>query len=215
MHLTKSTLVFTPLFLCVSLCALSVCGQDPLNGPAPVAVAPAGPVEDAVPENYRLAANDLISVKVFQEDDLSSSARISADGNIPFPLIGQVKLAGKTTQDAAEVVARLLNARYLVNPQVSITVMSYARRGFTVLGEVLKAGSYNMQFQDSIDLLEAIGTAGGYTRLANPGKITVKRRDHERDVIFEVNGKDLASGHSGKSFRVKPGDMITVGQRMF
>ncbi len=211
----KSTLLLTPAFLCTSLFVASGRGQDLSNVPAAIAVAPASPVEDTPSENYRLAANDLISVKVFQEDDLSSSARISADGNIPFPLIGQVKLAGKTTHDAAQLVAHLLDARYLVNPQVSITVMSYARRGFTVLGEVLKAGSYNMQFQDSIDLLEAIGTAGGYTRLANPGKITVKRRDQDRDVVFEINGKDLASGHGGRSFRVKPGDMITVGQRMF
>ena len=191
MYLMKSTLLFTPVLLGISLFAISVRGQDMSNGPASMAAAPASPVEDTVSENYRLAANDLISVKVFQEDDLSSSARISADGNIPFPLIGQVKLAGKTTHDAAQLIAHLLDARYLVNPQVSITVTSYARRGFTVLGEVLKAGSYNMQFQDSIDLLEAIGTAGGYTRLANPGKITVKRRDHERDVGQKPPPQDL------------------------
>lgn len=211
----KATLILTPTILSITLFAMSVRGQESTEAPGSMPVAPASPVEATVSENYRLAANDLISVKVFQEDDLSNSARISADGTIPFPLIGQVKLAGNTTHEAAQIIARQLDARYLVDPQVSITVLSYARRGFTVLGEVLKAGSYNMQFQDSIDLLEAIGTAGGYTRLANPGKITVKRREHEHDVIFEINGKDLASGHSGKSFRIKPGDMITVGQRMF
>jgi protein involved in polysaccharide export with SLBB domain len=211
----KSTLILTQSLLCISLFAITAQCDETLSNPTSTGITAATAVEASVSDNYRLAANDLINVKVFQEDDLSTNARISADGKIPFPLIGQVQIAGKTTHDAAQIIAHLLDARYLVNPQVSITVMSYARRGFTVLGEVLKAGSYNMQFQDSIDLLEAIGTAGGYTRLANPGKITVKRRDHERDVIFEVNGKDLASGHSGKSFRIKPGDMITVGQRMF
>lgn len=211
----KTKPAFTHSLLCLALFVVSARAQDASSDMASTSATPSSPAAAEVSENYRLAANDLVSVKVFQEDDLTSNARISADGSIAFPLIGQVKLAGKTTHDAAQVIARLLDARYLVNPQVSITVMSYARRGFTVLGEVLKAGSYNMQFQDSIDLLEAIGTAGGYTRLANPGRITVKRRDQERDVIFEVNGKDLASGRGNKSFRVKPGDMITVSQRMF
>ncbi len=79
----------------------------------------------------------------------------------------------------------------------------------------MKAGAYQMQFQDSIDLLEAIGMAGGYSRMANPGKIVVKRRVGERDTFFEVNGRELASGKGGRSFRVLPGDLITVSERLF
>ena len=168
---------------------------------------------NTVTENYILTANDLISVKVFQEDDLSTTCRISADGTIGMPLIGQVKIAGKPAEEAARQIASLLKGRFLVNPQVNIGVTSIARRRFTVLGQVLKAGAYNMQFQDSLDLLEAIGMAGGYTRLANPAKITVKRRDADRDVMFDVNGKELAAGRKG--FRVLPGDTITVGERLF
>lgn len=173
------------------------------------------PADNAASENYLLTANDLISVKVFQEDDLTTACRISADGTVGLPLIGQIKVAGQTTQEASRQIARLLDARFLVNPQVTVSVTSFARRRFTMLGQVLKAGAYNMQFQDSIDLLEAIGMAGGYTRLANPAKITVKRREGTRDVIIEVNGKELANGRSGKGFLVRAGDTITVGERLF
>lgn len=166
-------------------------------------------------ENYLLAPNDLINVKVFQEDDLATACRISADGTIGMPLIGQVKIAGQTTHDAERQIARLLDARFLVNPQVSVSVTTFARRRFTVLGQVAKAGAYNMQYQDSIDLLEVIGMAGGFTRMADQTKITVKRREGTRDLFFEVNGKELASGRSGKTFRVMPGDTITVGERYF
>jgi polysaccharide export outer membrane protein len=213
----KTAPLLTQALLCFLLAAAAR-SQNAIPDPAPpdpAAAVAITPMDAAAVENYRLSPNDLVNVKVYQEDDLITTARISADGNIPFPLIGQVKIAGKTTHEAAQVIAHLLDARYIVNPQVSMTVLTYARRGFTVLGQVLKAGSYNMEFQDSIDLLEAIGTAGGYTRLANPAKITVKRRENDRDEIFEVNGKDLARGDNGKSFRVKPGDMITVGERMF
>jgi polysaccharide export outer membrane protein len=209
-----------PALLCAALCpaALAQDAPDTVASPTSATIPnddPAIAEQTLEVENYRLSPNDLITVKVFQEDNLTTEARLSADGSIAFPLIGQVKVAGQTTRQAAQMIAHLLDAKYIVNPQVSITVLTYARRGFTVLGQVLKAGSYNMQFQDSIDLLEAIGTAGGYTRLANPAKITIKRRVGDRDQIFQVNGKDLANGNSAKAFRVKPGDMITVGERIF
>jgi polysaccharide export outer membrane protein len=160
-----------------------------------------------------LTANDLISVKVFQEDDLTTSCRIAADGTVSLPLIGQVKVAGQSALDVARQIARLLDARFVVNPQVTVSVASFAHRRFTMLGQIAKAGAYNLQFQESIDLLEAIGIAGGYTRMANPRKITVKRREGQRDILIEVNGKELASG--GKGFRVLPGDTVTIGERLF
>lgn len=194
-----------PLLCAVSACCLSL----------RVAHAEEATGQNSVTENYLLTANDLINVKVFQEDDLTTSCRISADGTVALPLIGQVKVAGQPTHEAAKQIARLLDARFLVNPQVSVSVTTVAQRRFTILGQVLKAGAYNMQFQDSIDLLEAVGMAGGYARLANPAKITVKRRDGQRDIMFEVNGKDLANGRGAKEFRVQAGDTITVGERFF
>ena len=192
------------------LCAIAASCLSPVATRAAEA-----PAANSVTENYVLTANDLINMKVFQEDDLTTSCRIGADGTVGLPLIGQVKVAGQTTDEAARHIARLLDARFLVNPQVSVSVTTVARRRFTMLGQVVKPGAYNMQFQDSIDLLEAIGMAGGYARLANPAKITVKRRDGERDVLFEVNGKDLASARGGKQFSVQAGDTITVGERFF
>jgi polysaccharide export outer membrane protein len=173
------------------------------------------PAEGGASENYLLTANDQITVKVFQEDDLTTTCRVAADGTVGLPLVGQVKVAGETTQEASRQIARLFDARFLVNPQVSVSVVSFARRRFTMLGEVLKAGAYLLQFQDSIDLLEAIGMAGGYTRLANPSKITVKRVEGGHEVILKVDGKELANGHGAKGFRVRAGDTVTVGERIF
>jgi polysaccharide export outer membrane protein len=171
--------------------------------------------ENAPSENYLLSPNDSINIKVFQEDDLATTARIGADGTVSMPLIGQVKVAGQTTHDAARQIARLLDARFIVNPQVRVGVTTFARRRFTILGQVTKAGAYNMQSQESIDLLEAIGMAGGYTRMANQGKIIIKRREGGRDVTFEVNGKELAGGKSNKNVRIQAGDTVTVSERMF
>jgi polysaccharide export outer membrane protein len=68
--------------------------------------------------------------------------------------------------------------------------------------------------QEGIDLLEAIALAGGYTRIASPERITVRRHDASGDQIFKVNAKRFTKGKGG-GFLVKPGDTITVGESIF
>jgi polysaccharide export outer membrane protein len=165
--------------------------------------------------NYRLSQNDLIYVKVFQEDDLNSTLRISEDGTIIFPLIGSVKIGGSTVQSATKQIRDLLNARFLVNPQVSVTVLGYANRNVTVLGQVQKPGSYSMKDQGSIDLLQAVGLAGGFTRSANSAKITVKRSVSGRETVIVLDGKKMAHDSETIPFVVLPGDTVTVAERMF
>src|SRR5215210_2983012 len=82
----------------------------------------APPAERKAANNYVLSPNDLVEIRVFQEEDLRTAARISKDGTINFPLIGVVRIAGMTMQDAAKAVRDLLEKDYLVNPQVSLSV---------------------------------------------------------------------------------------------
>ena len=165
--------------------------------------------------NYRLSPNDLIYVKVFQEDDLNSTLRISEDGTIIFPLIGSVKIGGQTVDMATGTIRDLLNARFLVNPQVTVTVLGYANRHITVLGQVQKPGDYNLRDQSSISLLQAVGMAGGFTRLANSANIIVKRSVGGEEKILHLNGKTMASDANSDPFVVVPGDTITVTERFF
>jgi len=180
-------------------------------GQAPRAVA----VAVEAPANYLLVPDDLVRVKVFQEDDLDSTLRVSKDGTITFPLIGLVHVGGKSPQDAADLIRAELARDYLVNPQVTMTVMEYAKRHFTVLGQVQRPGSYDLPDREAVTLLQAIGMAGGYTRIADPSKITCKRRAEDKEVILKLNGKSMASGKSSSGFEIQPGDVITVGESMF
>jgi len=176
------------------------------------------PVASAVSEsesNYVLAPNDLVKLTVFQEADLESTVRIAKDGSTIFPLIGPVKIGGKTVQEGSRLIREMLAKDYLVNPQVSLTVMEYAKRRFVVLGQVQRPGAYEMPDRDSVGLLQAIGMAGGYTRVADPGKITVKRNQGGRDDVIKINAKNLAKGTNQKEFEVAPGDVITVGESLF
>jgi polysaccharide export outer membrane protein len=171
--------------------------------------------EAGTPANYRLSPNDLIFVKVFQEDDLCSTLRVAEDGSIIFPLIGSVKVGGQSVDAATRTIHDLLDAHYLVNPQVTVTVLGYANRHITVLGQVQKPGDYNLREQGSIGLLQAIGMAGGFTRLANSANIIVKRTADGGQKTLHLNGKTMASDNRSQPFVVMPGDTITVTERFF
>ena len=184
---------------------------------APAAVAPSGPESISAPTGYQLSANDQVAVEVFGEDDLRTNGRLNAEGNLSLPLLGSVRLGGLTLTQAAARLTELYGRDYLVNPKVNVTLVGYARRRFTVLGQVNRPGSYEMPEGNpgGIDLLEAIAMAGGYTRIAAPDRISVRRRrEGGNDQILKVNGKRLAKGEGG-NFNVAPGDTVTVGESIF
>jgi polysaccharide export outer membrane protein len=188
----------------------------PLAPPSSPAAAVAGPVAPVIsaPSNYRLSTDDQIGVEVFGEEDLRTAARLNADGAVSLPLLGSIKLAGLTLNQAAAKLTELYGRDYLMNPKVNVMLIAYAKRRFTVLGQVNRPGSYEMPegSPSGIDLLEAIAIAGGYTRIAAPERISVKRREQ----ILRVDAKKLARrGGSSGLFRVEPGDTITVGESIF
>ena len=178
--------------------------------PKPAVAAP-----DTPSPSYVLSPNDQLLIEVFQEDDLRTGAVISKDGTINFPLLGSVKLGGMTQAQARDKISELLQRDFLVSPQVSLSVIRFARKRFTVLGQVGRPGSYDMPDQESIDLLEAVAMAGGYTRIAEPGKVTVKRKVDDTEKVFTVNAKKMAKDPNSPRFPVIPGDTITVGESIF
>jgi protein involved in polysaccharide export with SLBB domain len=178
------------------------------------AQSPASQVNISEPSHV-LAPGEFVQIKVFQEPDLDTAVRIPGDGRINFPLIGEVALAGQSVQQVTRTIKDRLQARFLVNPQVSIAVLEPAKRLFTVLGQVQRPGTYRFPEQQELDLLQVIGIAGGYTRLADPGRIVVKRRIAGSEKIIRLDGKRLARGEIGEPFPVRTGDVITVGERLF
>jgi polysaccharide export outer membrane protein len=169
----------------------------------------------AVDSSYKITPGDVVEVRVFREDDLLTTARVTDDGSIGFPLIGTVRIAGKTDAEAARVIRDLLDARFLVNPSVTVNITGHGKRTFTVLGQVQKPGVYNMTYHDHLDLLEACGMAGGYTRFANSGKILVKRVVAGKENLFTLDAAKMAASKNAAAFQVLPGDTITVPELRF
>ena len=189
--------------------------QAPVSEKAPGSTVAGAASSPVTAPNHVLAANDLLEIKVFQEADLDTTARISEDGKLTFPLIGEVAIGGKTVQQGARLIRDRLEARFLVDPQVTIRVLEPAKRLFTVLGQVQRPGTYRFPDRETLNLMQVIGVAGGYSRLADPSRVTVKRRTDGKESVFRIDAKRMARDETTKAFEMAPGDIITVGERLF
>jgi len=166
--------------------------------------------------NYHLLPKDTVHIKVFQEEDLETTARIDNEGNIFFPLLGKAKIGGETVQQATATIQNAL-LTYLVNPQVSVEIISYSKQQFTILGEVNRPGIFDFPDEGSLDFLQAIGMAGGYTKIANPSKTIIKRVVNGQETIIKVDGKRILDPHHNTIAvpQILPGDTIQVGEAIF
>jgi polysaccharide biosynthesis/export protein len=163
----------------------------------------------------KLSPNDMISVTVYQEDDLTTKTIIDKTGMVMLPLLGQVKIGGMTTGQATARIQQLYDKDYLVNPQVNLIVEHFAERRFSVLGQVQHPGNFDFPQNESVNLLEAIAMSGGYTRLGAPSKVSVRRVENESPRIYNLDAAEMSKDPMREPFEILPDDIITVGERTF
>ena len=168
-----------------------------------------------VDENYILQPSDVIQISIFLEPDLEKSVRIEADGTVTLPLIKKVKVADLTVSDAQELITQLYNRDYLVDPQISVLVVSFSPKLVRVLGSVNRPGVVDMPPDREMTLTEAIASANGISRLGNPKSITIKRVDDSgKTQQFEVNFNRILMNANAKDMILKEGDTIWVPERI-
>jgi polysaccharide biosynthesis/export protein len=114
--------------------------------------------------DYLLGAEDVIDITVWGHDDLKRVIPISLEGIITFPLIGEVKAAGRSTQELEREMAARLGDGYLVRPQITISVKEYNSQKVFVMGEVNKPGTYPVTKENNLVYL--LSQAGGATKEA-------------------------------------------------
>jgi protein involved in polysaccharide export with SLBB domain len=166
----------------------------------------------AVADKHIIVPGDVVELKVYQEDELNSRVRVDTDGTVNLPLLGNVKISGKSIPQAMAVIRELLEKDYLVNPQVAVSVIDFAKRRFAVLGQVAKPGYYEIPSNEAVNLLQAIATAGGYTRIADAKNVTVKRVVDGKETVIKLNAKAMANEKNSKNFEIQADDTITVAE---
>lgn len=162
----------------------------------------AGLAQDELDEgDYHLAPGDVIQVKVYDEDDLSMELAIPVNGRVDYAFVGELMLIGKTVGAVEQEIYRLLLGDYLVEPTVSVSVVTY--RDFFVYGEVNRPGSY--PWQPGLTMRKVITLAGGLKERASGSKwFLVAEGSNERERR-KVTPDDF----------VQPGDTLTIEQSFF
>lgn len=164
--------------------------------------------------DYILSPGDTLDLMVYREPDLNMRSKIARDGRVQLPLLGEVAVAGKSVREAQEYIRKLYDADFLVNPQIYLNIASYTQRSITVIGQVARPGNFELQGNESLGIIEAIGMAGGFTRIADTKNVTVKRNTGQNVETIKVNTKRVNDPRGG-SFQVLPGDIITVGESWY
>lgn len=179
------------------------------KGEAAYAVMP--PIDPAgVRTPYRIGVLDKISVRVFQEPDLSfDELQVDAAGNITYPLIGQLTAEGKTPIELGQEIAHDLEAGgYIRLPQVVVGVVESSAQRVVVEGNVNKPGVY--EIAGNTTLLESIARAEGLTRLAVVNEVVVLRAVDGKQMGAVFNLRQIREGKAPDP-EILGGDKIVVG----
>jgi polysaccharide export outer membrane protein len=197
-HTAPTVKIFDSIFSVLAVVFLVLC----MWSATAQAQAPLSKDVAALLSNYKLAAGDVITIRVFGEDDLSrEKIRLSDAGTIPYPVLGEVQALGLTIGEIEKSITAGLTGRYLVNPRVSITIEEY--RPFYINGMVERPGGY--PFQPGLTVLKASSLAGGFKERASFSKISIIR---EGDTTSRPQKAEINSP-------VNPGDTVFIEESFF
>jgi polysaccharide export outer membrane protein len=172
--------------------------------------------------NYSVGPQDVLTVAVFDQPNLSGKFTVEADGTFTIPLVGRVKVGGLSLREVETTLRRELEQGYLKNPQISVAVDQYRSQRIFVVGEVKTAGTYPLSGE--MTLIEALARAGSTTDRAGGEAVIVHaaagaaatgpRLPGEADPsqAVHVNLKDLQTGGNTQNVVLRDGDTVFVSR---
>ncbi|MCC6345712.1 MAG: polysaccharide export protein [Nitrospirales bacterium] len=160
---------------------------------------------------FILGNGDSIDISVYRQDDLKRTAKIDLSGRIMFPLIGDVQVSGKSIYTIREEMQERL-AKYVVNPQVIISITAVQSQKVVLLGEVQTPGVYTLDYD--LNISEAIARAGGLSDSAKSSSVLLLRRDGKKQATTAVDIKHiLDSGDFSRDILLRNGDIVYVPKK--
>jgi polysaccharide biosynthesis/export protein len=189
---------------------LGGCGGERLSTTPPPTTAYVAPA-------YLIGADDVLSVKVWQNAELDVEVPVRSDGKITVPLAGDVQAGGKTPEQVAAALTQAL-AAYVREPRVTVLVTQL--RSHEYLSRVRVTGAVrepvSLPYRQGMTVLDAILAAGGPTEYAAADRAALHRREREQTRSYAIPlAALLEQGDLASNWPVQPGDVITVPQRGF
>jgi len=163
----------------------------------------------AVRAEYLIGTDDVVQVKIYGYDDLTTSMRVSENGRIVFPLIGEVEVGGQTEFEAARKITQLLaKGGFIQEANVTVTVFEYKNQQVSVLGQIKAPGIYVLKSKTT--LVDMIAMAGGLAELGD-NRVIITRLINGKPVKLEVDLHAALESpeHSEKIF-IERGDVIYI-----
>jgi polysaccharide export outer membrane protein len=205
------------LLLVALACLTAACASTPPLSPSirtgsnAYALMPAAAASssDTALADYRIGALDTLDVTVFEEPDLSAKAiEVDASGQIALPLVGTVQAKGKTASELANELEKLFGAKYLRNPEVTVSVASSVSQKVSIQGEVVQPGVY--QLTGPTTLLDVLSLAKGETDIAKLDQVVVFRNinGQRMGAVFNVDG--IRRGEAADPV-IQGNDLVVVG----
>lgn len=160
-------------------------------------------------DTFVIGDDDLLSVNVWKEPEVSKLVPVRSDGKISLPLVGEVQAAGRTPLKLEQdIAARLKN--YISEPEVTVIVQQINSRKFNILGMVSKPGTYPIL--NSATVLDAISLAGGFRDFAKQKNIYILRQNSDgTQTRIPFNYKQVVKGENpAQNIPLQPRDTIVV-----
>jgi polysaccharide biosynthesis/export protein len=156
--------------------------------------------------DFTIRDTDTVSVRVYNQDAISTHEKVRWDGKITVPMAGEVVVRGRRPFDIAREIEAKLKA-VVVAPVVTVSVEQTAQLLIPVLGEVKNAGTFTVDPGASV--LVALADAGGVSDYASPDRIFVLRKGLDRRIRFRLT--DLRAGDAKSvAFGLQSGDIVVV-----
>ncbi len=163
---------------------------------------------------YQIGAKDLLEISVFEVPELNITVRVSENGMISLPLLGEIKAEGVNRADLEKKIASMLEKNYLKNAQVTIFIKEFQSKKISVMGAVKNPGTHDLIGRQS--LLQVISMAGGLSEQASDTVIIFRQFRALPSQSLVIKFDDLLLKANPKyNIPVFPGDIINVPGSQF
>ncbi len=157
---------------------------------------------------------DVFEVHVVGEKELPTEYRVQPDGTIDFPYVKRLAVAGLEPQEIVlRLKAKLVEAKILSDPQISLSVKQYNSKRISIIGQVTKPGS--VSWTESVKLVDAISQAGWFTPLADSNHVILTRYKKGGGTVTVLVSVDAITDGKQPDIPLQAGDTIKVEQRVF
>ncbi len=156
-----------------------------------------------------IGSDDVLRISVYGYEDLKTETRVSADGRITFPLVGEIEATGKSNMELEKAIAERLSMKgFIQDAQVNVTVLERVSQQISVIGYVNKPGRYSLNTDSSI--LDLIAMAGGINDMGDMKAVLTRNAEGKPETMLLDLRIYLEGMKNIVPFKLQQGDLLYI-----